>query len=159
MTQTTHPHTARCVRGQGKAGATPKNENPYLLLSTCHNSHLTMVSMTSPSRPPLRLERIARQPRYGRSPPDDAPDNNYKLQRRWTTVGRYLTKRLRDPRSDRALVFCTPHTPSRSGWRGRQRRGPSHLQPVVLWQWVLCWVNALLVVGINVAIGGEGWDG
>ncbi len=36
-----------------------------------------MALMTPLSRPLLRLERAARQPRYGRSPPADAPDNDY----------------------------------------------------------------------------------
>ena len=77
MTHTVHPRTARRMRGQGKAGATPKNDNLYLLPSTCHNSHLTMVSTTPPSRPSLHSERATRQPRYGPSPPAGTPDNDY----------------------------------------------------------------------------------
>ena len=75
-------------------------------------------------------------------------------------MGRYLTERLHDPGSDRALVFCTPHTPSRPGRRGRQRRGLSRPQPVVLRQQVPRGVNAALVVGVVVAVKGEGgWQG
>ena len=66
-----------------------------------------------------------------------------------------MTKRLRDPGSDRALVFCPTHTPSRA-WRGRQQRRLSRLQPVVFRQRVPHGVNAALVVGVIVAIGGRG---
>jgi hypothetical protein len=45
MTYTTHPRMVRGMRRQGKAGATPKNDNPYILPSTCQNSHSTMVNV------------------------------------------------------------------------------------------------------------------
>ena len=71
-------------------------------------------------------------------------------------VGRYLTERLCNPGSDRALVFCTPHTPSRHGWRGQQQRGLNRPQPVVLRQRVPPGVKAVLVIGVIVAVGEEG---
>ena len=71
-------------------------------------------------------------------------------------MGRYLTERLHNPGSNRALVFCTPYTPSHPGRRGRQQCGLSRLQPVVLRQQVPRGVNAVLVVGVVVAVGGEG---
>jgi hypothetical protein len=63
---------------------------------------------------------------------------------------------MHNPGSDRALVFCNPHTSSRLGRRGQQQRGLSCPQPVVLWQRVPHGVNAALVVGVIVAIGGRG---
>ena len=71
-------------------------------------------------------------------------------------MGRYLTKWQCDPRSDRALMFCTPHKPSRPGRQGQQQRGLSCLQPFVLQQGGPRGVNNALVVGVVVAVGGEG---
>ena len=74
-------------------------------------------------------------------------------------MGRYLTDRLCNPGSDRAQVFCTPYAPSHPGQRGRQRRGLSRPQRVVLRQLVPCGVNAALIVGVIVAVGGGGGVG
>ena len=76
MTQTARrPSVAWQARGQalrqGKAGATPKNDIHLPQFTLDHGID------DAPSRPSSRSVRAARQPCYGRSPPADAPDDDY----------------------------------------------------------------------------------
>ena len=69
---------------------------------------------------------------------------------------RYLTERLRDLGSNRALVFYTPHTPSHPRQWGQLQCGQGCPWPVVLLQQVPHSINTALVVRIVVAVRGEG---
>ena len=71
-------------------------------------------------------------------------------------VRRYLTERLRDPGSDRAL--CSAPPPPHCGQWGQRRRGLGGPRPVVFRRRVHCGVDASLVIGVVVAVGGR-WGG
>jgi hypothetical protein len=69
---------------------------------------------------------------------------------------RYLIKWLRNPGSNRALVFCTPHTPSHPGRQGQQQCGLGCPWPVILRQQVPRGINDARVVNVVVVIRGGG---